>query len=57
MSVRDLTVNQKGEGVAANWKLGGTLAYTWGENRDAGTALPQMPPLEARVSARFDNAR
>jgi len=43
--------------VGGNWKLGGTLAYAWGENRDAGTALPQMPPLEARVSAGFDNAR
>ncbi len=31
--------------------LGATLAYAWGENRDAGTALPQMPPLEVRMSA------
>ncbi|GGD56775.1 copper transporter porin [Pseudoxanthomonas indica] len=43
--------------VAHAWKLGGTLAYAWGENRDGGTALPQMPPLEARLTAGFDNAR
>ena len=36
------------------WKLGGTLAYTWGENRSNGQPLPQMPPLEARVSAAYE---
>ncbi len=39
------------------WKLGGTLAYAWGENRTTGQALPQMPPLEARLSAGYDNKR
>jgi iron complex outermembrane recepter protein len=41
----------------AQWKLGGTLAYAWGENASSGTALPQMPPLEARLSARYDDQR
>ncbi len=39
-----------------HWKLGGTLAYAWGE-LDEGGALPQMPPLEARLSASYDNTR
>lgn len=39
------------------WKLGGTVAYAWGENRSSGQALPQMPPLEARLSANYDNQR
>ena len=39
------------------WKLGGTLAYAWGEVRDTGKALPQMPPLEARISASYDNQK
>jgi len=38
-----------------HWALGGTLAYAWGENRDAHGALPQMPPLEARLSLAYDN--
>lgn len=40
---------------AANWKLEGTLAYAWGENRNADTPLPQMPPLDARLSVAYDN--
>ncbi len=39
--------------LAAQWKLGGTLAYAWGENRDQQRPLPQMPPLEARLSANW----
>lgn len=35
-------------------KLGATLARAWGENRDAGTPLPQMPPLELRTTAAWD---
>ncbi|MGY0558226.1 TonB-dependent copper receptor [Lysobacter sp. A421] len=38
-------------------KLGGTLAYARGKNRDAGSALPQMPPLEARLSLGWDDTR
>ncbi|MGV8960994.1 MAG: TonB-dependent copper receptor [Stenotrophomonas sp.] len=40
-----------------HWKLGGTLAYAWGENRSDGGALPQMPPLEARVNAGYEGQR
>ena len=42
---------------AEQWTVGGTLAYSWGQNRGAGTALPQMPPLEARLSLGWDNTR
>jgi iron complex outermembrane receptor protein len=38
------------------WKLQGTLAYAWGENRSDRRALPQMPPLEARFSADWAHA-
>ncbi len=36
--------------MAEQWLLGGSLAYAWGENRDTGRPLPQMPPLEARLN-------
>ena len=39
------------------WKLGATVAWAWGENRATGQPLPQMPPLEARLSAGYDNGR
>ncbi|MFT3762646.1 MAG: TonB-dependent copper receptor [Pseudoxanthomonas sp.] len=42
---------------ANGWKLGGTLAYAWGENRSDGGALPQMPPLEARLTASWEGER
>ena len=40
---------------AEHWKLGGTIAHAWGELAGGGQALPQMPPLEARLSAGYDN--
>jgi len=43
--------------ASERWKLGGTLAWAWGENRTDGGALPQMPPLESRLSAGYDNGR
>ena len=43
--------------VGQGWKLGSTLAYAWGENRSDGSALPQMPPLEARLTANWEGAR
>ena len=43
--------------VGQGWKLGSTLAYAWGENRSNGNALPQMPPLEARLTANWEGAR
>ena len=39
----------------ASWTLGATLAYAWGENRSDGRALPQIPPLEAKLSAAYDD--
>ncbi|MCA0395559.1 MAG: TonB-dependent copper receptor [Proteobacteria bacterium] len=42
---------------AERWKLGGTVAWAWGENRDDGTPLPQMTPLEARLTAGYEHAR
>ena len=42
---------------AAHWKLGGTLAYARGEQRGTGAALPQMPPLETRLSLGWDDRR
>lgn len=35
--------------LAPAWTAQATVAYTWGSNRSDGTALPQMPPLEARL--------
>ena len=43
--------------LAEQWKLGGTLAYAWGENRGQQRPLPQMPPLEARLSANWEGQR
>ncbi len=40
-----------------HWKVGTTLAYAWAENRDLGTALPQIPPLDARFALTYDNTR
>lgn len=40
-----------------DWTLGGSVAWAWGENADAGTALPQMTPLEGRFTAAWDNGR
>ncbi|WP_269792005.1 TonB-dependent copper receptor [Stenotrophomonas sp. Iso1] len=39
------------------WKLGSTLAYAWGENRDQNRPLPQIPPLEARLNASYERER
>ncbi|MFO1469369.1 MAG: TonB-dependent copper receptor [Steroidobacteraceae bacterium] len=38
-------------------KAGATLAYAWGENRASGAALPQIPPLDARLSLAYEGAR
>jgi len=35
-------------------RLGATVAYAHGENRDSGAPLPQMPPLELRMNAAYD---
>ena len=36
-----------------NWKADATLAYAWGKNSSDGEALPQMPPLEARLGLTY----
>jgi iron complex outermembrane receptor protein len=38
---------------ASNWKADATLAYAWGKNSSDGEALPQMPPLEARLGLSY----
>ncbi len=37
-----------------NLSLRGDLAYTEGENRNSDTYLPQVPPLEGNLTARYD---
>lgn len=39
--------------LSDHWKTEGTLAYAWGENRSDHRALPQMPPLEARLGLTY----
>jgi iron complex outermembrane receptor protein len=36
-----------------NWKTDATLAYAWGKNSSDDQALPQMPPLEARLGLTY----
>ncbi|MFS2125759.1 TonB-dependent copper receptor [Pseudomonas sp. Pseusp97] len=40
--------------LTSNWTADGTLAYAWGKNTTDGTALPQMPPLEARFGLTYE---
>lgn len=37
-----------------NWKGDATLAYAWGENTSDNRALPQIPPLEARLGLTYE---
>ena len=37
-----------------NWKADATLAYAWGKNSSDDEALPQMPPLEARLGLAYE---
>lgn len=39
--------------VSPNWTLGSSLAYAWGSNRTDSRALPQMPPLDLRLTADY----
>jgi iron complex outermembrane receptor protein len=39
--------------LTSNWKTDATLAYAWGKNSSDGTALPQMPPLDARFGLTY----
>lgn len=42
--------------VGDAWTLGGSLAWTRGENRSDGMPLAQMPPLEARLTLGYARA-
>src|SRR5690606_31985157 len=42
---------------APAWTTGGSLAWAWGENREDNRPLPQMPPLEARLSLTWGGER
>ncbi|HHH9558894.1 TPA: TonB-dependent copper receptor [Pseudomonas aeruginosa] len=37
-----------------NWKTDATLAYAWGKNTTDNRALPQMPPLDARLGLTYE---
>jgi iron complex outermembrane receptor protein len=39
---------------ARHWKGDASLAYAWGENTTDHSALPQMPPLEARLGLTYE---
>ncbi|KAF1004468.1 MAG: Colicin I receptor [Luteibacter sp.] len=41
--------------LTPHWKIDGTLAYAWGENRSDGRPLPQIPPFEARLGLTYDS--
>ena len=41
---------------APSWSIESSVAYAWGENRSDGRALPQMPPLEARVALAYEQS-
>lgn len=41
--------------LTSNWTADGTLAYAWGKNTTDDTALPQMPPLEARFGLTYED--
>ncbi len=41
--------------LAQNWKLDGSLAYVHGTNDTDGSALGQIPPLEARLGLNYDD--
>jgi iron complex outermembrane receptor protein len=42
--------------LTERWKVDGTLAYAWGENRSDHRALAQMPPLETRLALTYSQA-
>lgn len=38
-----------------SWQIGSTLAYAWGRNWTDGGPLPQIPPLEAKLTLSYEN--
>lgn len=49
----ELGIAQK---LSDEWKADASLAYSWGENRTDGSALPQMPPLESRFGLSWEKS-
>lgn len=41
--------------AAAHWSTQASLAYAWGKNTTDQRAMPQIPPLELRLSATYDD--
>lgn len=41
--------------LSASWKLDGSVAWVQGRNDSDGVALAQLPPLEGRLSAGYDD--
>lgn len=41
--------------LTPEWKLGSSLAYAYGRNRTDGQPLPQIPPLEARLTVDYEH--
>ncbi|SEM88593.1 iron complex outermembrane recepter protein [Pseudomonas sp. ok272] len=39
--------------LSAQWKADATLAYAWGKDTTHDSALPQMPPLDARLGLTY----
>lgn len=35
--------------LTENWRIGAAGFYTWGQDRDRGSALPQIPPLQGSL--------
>ena len=40
-----------------SWKIGQTIAYTYGQNKTDHIPLAQTPPLEAKTSLGYDNGK
>jgi iron complex outermembrane receptor protein len=40
--------------LSERWKTGASLAYAWGENTTDDRAMPQIPPLEARLGVTYE---
>ena len=41
--------------LTPQWQTGASLAWAWGENRSNHTPLPQIPPLQARLSLDYND--
>ncbi len=39
--------------LTENWKVDGSVAWVWGENKTDDTALAQLPPLEGRIGLTY----